>query len=170
MSMTMNSTVKERRLTGRAVLAMLVGFFGLIFGVNGLMVYLAIGTFPGAVTGSSYKASQEYNKEIAAAAEQVKRGWIMTEHATLANGTAHVTVDGRDASGQPLGDIAFSARLEHPVKQGEDRKGEMKAVVGTAGRFEADIADVEPGQWELVIEGTRAGERIYRSQSRVIFK
>jgi nitrogen fixation protein FixH len=175
MSMTADTTGQanktgEFRLTGRMVLVITVTFFALIFGVNGVMVYLAIGTFPGAVTGSSYKASQEYNKEIAAAAEQAKLGWKVSEHATLEGGAARITLEGTDANGAPLTGLAFTATLQHPVKQGEDRAGEMKPVVGTSGRFEAVISGVEAGQWELVIDGSRDGKRLYRSQNRVIFK
>ena len=39
--------ITTRPLSGRAVLAALLVFFGIVVGVNGLMIALAIGTMPG---------------------------------------------------------------------------------------------------------------------------
>ena len=43
----MSTPPSQRQLTGRAVLAMLVAFFGVVIGVNVTMAKLAISTLPG---------------------------------------------------------------------------------------------------------------------------
>ncbi|MEJ2432960.1 MAG: FixH family protein, partial [Pseudolabrys sp.] len=60
----MAPTDKPREVTGRTVLFWLVGFFGLVFVVNGFMADAAISTFAGVDTPSSYKAGQMFEGEI----------------------------------------------------------------------------------------------------------
>ena len=62
-----------RPLTGRAVLAMLLGFFGLVIAVNLVMVRAAISTFGGVDTPSSYQAGLAFKAEEAAVAAQDAR-------------------------------------------------------------------------------------------------
>ena len=69
------SQSSPRPLTGKVVLAVLVAFFGIVFGVNGLMMTLAIKTLPGTEVDSAYAASLAYEREIAAARGQDQRGW-----------------------------------------------------------------------------------------------
>ena len=43
----MNANIKGKGLTGRHVALMLAAFFGLMFAVNGVFVYFALGSFSG---------------------------------------------------------------------------------------------------------------------------
>ena len=52
----MKRAKKPRELTGRHVLLWIVGFFAVIFAVNGILVRAATSTFGGLETQSSYKA------------------------------------------------------------------------------------------------------------------
>lgn len=157
------------RLNGRHVLAIFVGFFGVIFAVNATMVYLAVGSFPGAATTSSYRASQDYNGEIATARAQAARGWQVDEALSRdANGRAVLTLTVRDRAGAPVDALDLTAALRHPVKKGAD-------VVATidpagAGRYVGRFDGVEAGQWTLAVEGERGGERLWRSENRVILR
>lgn len=167
--MAMTEKAEGFRLTGRHVLAMIVGFFATVAAVNGVMIYLAIGTFPGLVTASSYRVSQSYNGEIAAAEAQAARGWQVDEQISrAADGGAVLTLTLRDKAGAPVDALALSARLVHPVKQG----GDLVAVVDPAGagRYVGRFAGVEPGQWALVVEAMRGDERVWRSDNRVILR
>ena len=49
--------VSPSPLTGRKVLLMLVAFFGVVIGVNVIMMKLAIQTLPGTEVDSAYSAS-----------------------------------------------------------------------------------------------------------------
>ena len=62
------------------VLVMLVAFFVVVIGVNGLMMKLAIQTLPGTEVDSAYSASLAYEKEIAAAHDQNARAWKVNAH------------------------------------------------------------------------------------------
>lgn len=159
------------RLTGRHVLLILVGCFGLVFAVNGYMTWRAINSYPGVVTESSYRESQRFNQELAAAKAQADRGWKVEAVAERAeDGTAVLRLTARDRDERPLTGVAFRARLEHPADRSRDHVAVLTAVAGANDRFEARLTGVTPGKWGLVIEGDGAGGRLYLSQNTVFFK
>lgn len=167
MSMTMDR--QEKRLTGWHVLAMLIGFFGFIFAVNGAMIYFAVGSFPGTVTDSSYRDSQRFNAEIAAARAQAERGWKVATHTERsADGHAVVRIEARDAAGKPLTGIAFKATLQRPTDRREDRVVALGAVPGREGVFQGLTEGVAAGQWHLVVEGDGPEGRLFLSENRLV--
>jgi nitrogen fixation protein FixH len=153
----------EFRLTGRMVLAGLVAFFAVVVGVNGLMTYAAISTFGGVETESSYRAGLAFANEMASAHAQDARHWNVTAKAAL-NGDVTVEVMARDAAGRPVPNLAAAAQLVHPT----DRRGDVIVPLSGsgAGMFRGETA-ATAGQWDLVIELSRAGERLFRSKNRV---
>src|SRR5215217_7260570 len=99
-------------LTGRTVLFCLLAFFGVVIGVNLVMMKLAIDTLPGTEVDSAYKASLAYNAQIHAAQDQDARRWLVVGHVDRgAGGEALVEVDARDSAGVPLTGLSFSAQL-----------------------------------------------------------
>ena len=56
-----------RQWTGWTVLITLLGFFGVIFAVNGVMIYAALSTLSGTDTDSAYQAGLQYEQEVAQA-------------------------------------------------------------------------------------------------------
>ena len=52
------------------MLIALVVFFGVVAGVNGIMIRAAVTTFGGVETGSSYQAGLAFERELAAAQAQ----------------------------------------------------------------------------------------------------
>ncbi len=81
-----------RELTGQHVLAITLGAFGVIIGVNLLLAYKAISTFPGVEVASSYAAGVGFDVRRAA---QVALGWDVV--AGYDKGA--LRVDFRDAGG-----------------------------------------------------------------------
>lgn len=159
------------RLTGRHVLLILVGSFGLVFAVNGYMTWRAVTSFPGLVTESSFRDSQRYNKELAAAKAQADRGWQVEAAAERAeDGSVSLRLSARDHDGRPLTGVAFRARLEHPADRSRDHVAVLAPVAGANDRYEARLTGVTPGKWGLAIEGDGASERLYLSQNTVFLK
>ena len=158
---------RERRLTGRMVFACFVVFFGIIIAVNAVMLTLALDTMPGLTTDSSYRASQRFNSQLAAARERAARGWNVDARVERnATGAAAMTVSVREPEGAPVERIRVSARLMHPVHRVNDRVFEV-ARSGT-GLYAGTTDGVIPGAHDLVIEIDRDGEVLYRSRNRIM--
>ncbi|WP_371348725.1 FixH family protein [Ancylobacter sp. IITR112] len=152
-----------RPLTGRTVLVCLIAFFGVVFTANFFLVRAAVTSFGGVETESSYKAGLAFKAEAEAAAAQAARHWQVDAHVE----PGRVEVAARDASGRPLADVDLAATLRHPTDRRFDVT--LDPVVIGAGKWRASDA-VTAGQWELVIELSRDGERLFRSTNRVVIR
>jgi nitrogen fixation protein FixH len=149
------------------VLFVLVGFFVVVFGVNGLMMTLAIRTLPGTEVESAYSASLAYEKEIAAARDQDARAWKVNAHVQRgADGGATVQVEARDNRGVPMSGLTFAGRFERPTDRRADQPVGLTEVGGGIYRGSAPL--IAPGQWDLVLEGDVAGQRMFLSKNRVL--
>ena len=71
----MSTSIEGKRLTGRHVAIMLAAFFGLMFAVNGVFVYFALGSFSGVSEKDAYKRGLSYNQEIDHHTRQLARNW-----------------------------------------------------------------------------------------------
>jgi nitrogen fixation protein FixH len=161
----MRQPKKPRELTGRGVLIWLVGFFAVIFAVNGWLVQAATSTFGGLDTPSSYKAGLLFESEVARAERQQALHWTVDGKLKRDRaGEAVLDVAVRDAHGQPVSGLSADATLQHPADSRLDHVIHL-AKVG-AGAFHGE-AYGHSGQWELVIDFYRDGKRVYRSHSRV---
>jgi nitrogen fixation protein FixH len=161
------ASASPKPLTGGKVLAMLVAFFGVVFGVNFTMMKLATLTLPGTDVDSAYAASLAYEKEIVAAREQDARNWQVAAHlARNASGGAALEVEARDANGRPLTGLQFTSRLERPTDRRADQAIELSEAGG--GRYRGTGSAIGPGQWELVLESEADGQRVFLSRNRVV--
>jgi nitrogen fixation protein FixH len=161
-------TTRQRELTGRMVLLCLVAFFGVVGAANAVLVGAALSTFGGLETASSYQAGLSFAREVAAAQEQQARHWhVNAKLNSDAGGATQVELSARDASDRPLTGIAAAVSLTHPTYRRLDRSVAMQPA--GPGLFRG-TATAAPGQWDIVIELTRAGERLFRSKERVILR
>jgi nitrogen fixation protein FixH len=161
------SSISPQPLTGGKVLAILIAFFGVVIGVNVTMMKLAILTLPGTEVDSAYSASLAYGKEIAKAHEQRARNWKVDAHVERSGqGGATLEVEARDSFGRPMSGLKFHGRFERPT----DRRADLPVALAEVGigiyRGSADA--VAPGQWDLVLEGVAAGQRLFLSRNRVL--
>ena len=157
-----------RQLTGRAVLLCLVGFFGVVFGVNGILVHEALSTFGGVDTDSAYQAGRMFEQDVAMAKAQDARQWRVEAKVTpMTDGAKRVDVVARDAAGLLLGGMTLSAVFERPIDRRQDRG--VAITEDSPGRFHGS-AEIAAGQWDLIIELSRQGDRLFRSRNRVVLK
>src|SRR5262252_5306331 len=138
----------KKPLTGRTVLLYLLAFFGVVIGVNVIMMALAIGTLPGLETEKPYQAGIGYNAEIAAARAQAARHWKVVSHIDRdADGRAAVKVEARDGDGAQLTRLTVTVRLARPTDQRADRN--ISLTERESGRYFGEAADVAPGVWDV---------------------
>ncbi len=156
-----------RPWTGRMVFLSLLGFFGVVFAVNGVMIHEALSTFDGLETESAYKAGRMFEQEVAMAKAQEARHWRVDARLTPSADGARLDIDARDAAGRPLTGLDATATFERPTDLRLDR--DVAVSETTPGRFRGSAA-LAPGQWDLVIELSRHGERQFRSINRIVLK
>ena len=163
-----DATRNPKELTGRFVLFCFLGFFGVIVAMNAVLVRAATTTFGGVETASSYKAGLAFKQEIAAAQAQAALRWAVDANLVRRPGdTAMLSVAVRDRNGMAPAGVALVARLAHPADARRDRTIAVHAFA--PGVFSGAI-DAEPGQWDLVVEISRGGARLFRSKSRVTLR
>ena len=146
----------------------LVAFFGIVAAVNAVMITAAVTTFGGVETESSYKAGLAFAREMAASREQAARRWQVSARLSPGSDKAtSVDISVRDAEGRAQAGLDATVRLVHPT----DRRADRIAAVTErdAGVFRGTVS-ADPGQWDLVIELSRRGERVFRSKSRVTLR
>lgn len=141
------------QLTGRKVLLIFVGAFGIIFGVNIFMAFNAVSTFPGLEVSSSYADSQDFDQRRAA---QEALGW--TTEIELDEEAGLLTLHLLDATGQPAVPAEFNALLTRPTNQEEDQSLELTR---SGGAFVAPV-EVGPGRWRLRLTGEARDGTDYR--------
>ncbi|AKH43783.1 nitrogen fixation protein FixH [Altererythrobacter atlanticus] len=130
------------RFTGWHMTGILVGFFGVVVGVNILMASFASTTFGGIVVENSYVASQEYNRWLEQAEEQEKLGWDAAT-AWRPDGRLAVKVTGAPD------DVAVNAIARHPLGRMPDVPLAFEPI--GQGRYLADRA-LPDGRWTLRLE------------------
>jgi nitrogen fixation protein FixH len=154
-------------LTGRKVFFMLVAFFGVVIGVNLVMMRLAIQTLPGTEVDSAYSASLAYGNEIVAAYDQNMRNWKVDAHVERSGqGGATLQIEARDSNGRPMSGLKFQGRFERPI----DRRADLPVILAEVGIgiYRGSAVTIAPGQWDLVLEGVFAGQRMFLSKNRVL--
>jgi nitrogen fixation protein FixH len=166
--MTHAASIPRRRLTGWHVLSILLTFFGTVAAADAVLIYSAVRSWTGAETTSAYRAGQLYNGELALAQAQAALGWqVETRAERRPDDTVQVSVAARDRSGRPLTGVTWSAVLQRPTAQRDDRVVTLRQG---AYAHVAIMSDLAPGQWDLVVEGSRNGECAYRSKTRLVLR
>ncbi len=159
---------QPRELTGWTVLYLIVSFFAVVIGVNAFMAHEALSTFGGVETDSSYKAGQMFERDVAMAKAQDAQHWQVDAKVTpAAGGSALLDIVARDASGASLAGMTATALFARPTDQRLDRT--VAVAEDGAGHFRGN-ADIAAGQWDLIIELSRQGDRVFRSKNRIVIR
>ena len=141
-------------LTGRHVLGIAVGAFGVIIAVNLVMAWQAISTFPGLEVANGYVASQSFDADRRA---QEALGWQVAPGYADGRLTLAVT----DAEGLPAAMRSFEVLVGRTTETGQDMR---PALVRVDGVWQADVA-LARGKWMVLVEaeaqdGTRFRQRL----------
>ena len=148
----MNALAKEpRKFTGKHMLALMVGGFGIIITVNLGMAYMAISTFPGVEARSPYVASQtfEVNRDA-----QDALGWDVV--ATLDDGLLTLAI--MDQAGQPVQPVVIKAIFGRATHTGEDHTPDF----AWNGRALTAMVPSRDGYWNLRLELEAGDGTIFR--------
>jgi nitrogen fixation protein FixH len=168
--MSVRSEDSDRQITGRTVLYVLLGFFGVMFVVNGIFTYFAVSTFNGLVTESSYRKGLEYQDRLAAESAQERLGWD-AELALAGRGEElRLTLAGDD--GQPVSGRLVRVHVGRPATDKFDQTVLLNET--TPGTYTREITLPGDGNWLAsleVLEGyDEAKSVVYRMKKRLWLK
>lgn len=144
----------ERKLTGWHVLAIFVGAFTIIIGVNLALAYNAVATFPGLEVKNSYVASQSFDARRDA---QQALGWEVAADAR--DGEVILSITKPDGTPVQVVDLhAVLGRATHV-------KDDMEPKFVFNGRSYVAQVDVERGNWNIrmsarALDGTPFEQRV----------
>lgn len=146
--------MSERTFTGRHAAMVFIGAFTVIIGVNILLAYSAIKTFPGLEVKNSYVASQEFDTRRDA---QEALGWQVRADATGGLVVLSIT----DRAGKPVEVSELKAVLGRATHVQEDVEPDF-TFDGTAYVAKAELGD---GNWNIRMEaraedGTEFTQRV----------
>lgn len=149
------------RVTGRHVLAAMVGFFAIVIALDTYFVTLAIRTFPGEVSRTPYEDGLAYNSRLAQQAAQARIGW---------RASAAVEPDGRvvvrviSANGAPVTGLKGEAAFERPAT--EAGRMALKLMEGEPGEYVARPGRIG-GSWDLTATFADVSGRRFVAERRL---
>jgi len=152
-------------LTGRHVLMMLIAFFGIVFGVNGMLAYRALSTWTGLEQENAYMDGLNYNQTLEARRAQDALGWTNTLTAHFKDGTVDLTAQYFDRSGTPLDTLTVEAMLRRPTQEGFDQN--LTLVNQGHGEYGARVPLPLAGQWQVRLTARRGDSDIFFSEARI---
>lgn len=142
---TAGTTEEGRR--GRWYPWMFVGFFGVVFAVNAVMIGIAASTWTGLETRDHYRKGLAYNDVIDAAKAQQARGWQAVLGWTALEGTrGEMAVTLRDRNGDPINGAGVVVELRRPTQASMDML--VPLVARGDGRYVARETLPAAGNWD----------------------
>jgi nitrogen fixation protein FixH len=136
---------------GWHVLASVLGFFAVVFAVNGYFLFAALSTYSGVVSVEPYVKGLHYNQRIAAQERQDELKWIAKLGTPAAGAPLTLQISDRDGAG--IDGLSIAAQLGRPATQSFDR--DLTFVPRGNGLYEAMIGRIEQGGWLLAIQASR---------------
>jgi nitrogen fixation protein FixH len=157
--------MKQKELTGRHVLIMLVTFFGILIAVNVYFTVMAVSSFRGEDVKGSYRQGLEYNQTIAAREQQKALGWTVKAN-LLSDIQSDKTliVQFKDSNDISINGLTIEGALRHPTDLQQDKAVTFEPK--NDGRYEIDLSGLN-GQWQLRATATN-GEDTFLFEHTII--
>jgi nitrogen fixation protein FixH len=156
--MTGRQSLRSRGRDGWIPL-LFIAFFLVVFGVNGVLVWVAVSTYNGLAVASPYERGIAYNEAIEQQHRQEALGW-KAELAFRGTGAREGTVELHlvDAAGQPVAGADASLEFYRPVHQGTDFRVGLREH--GPGLYGAAVQLPLSGLWEVRILAERRADRL----------
>ena len=143
------------QLNGRHVLAISVGFFGVIIAVNMVLAVQAVSTFPGLEVENSYVASQTFEVERAG---MKALGWTLVKEYDPDRGELRLTFTDPQGFAAPVRDL--SVLVGRPTEAEQDMRPVFAEV---SGSFVAPV-QLAKGKWMMHVEAYAPDGTLFRQR------
>lgn len=158
--MMQDQTPSGGGFTGRHMLAVMLGFFGVIIAVNVTMAVFANTSWTGFVVKNSYVAGQQFNRKVADARKQDALGWTGT--LSIEDGVVRYAL--ADASGSRVAASGGTVTLRRPAN---DREDMTLALAPSPAGLEAS-AQLGDGVWIVEIAAEAGQDAPWLETKRVV--
>ena len=148
-------------LRGGHVLAMFLGTFGIVLGVNAVFIIYAVTSWSGLSVEQPYDRGIRYNQVLKVDRAELALGWSV--QGSYDGRRIQATIS--DRSGAPIEGATVTARLERPTHEGADQERPLSPT--GSGSYEGSATVPLAGQWDLRIIATR-GEKHVHWRARII--
>lgn len=156
----------RKGITGRDVLFMMLAFFGVVIGVNALMVTYAIDTFSGEDAAHSYVQGLHFNKTLEERDAQKDAGWQARMDVTPdAQGKTLIVMELLDRDKAPVTGVTLEGDLRLPATSREDR--DLRFMETAPGRYEVETSKLHEAYWDLLVSGTKDGAPVFEARNRI---
>jgi nitrogen fixation protein FixH len=160
-------SIDARPFTGRKMLALLLGFFGLVTAVNGVFIALALGTFPGMTDANPYQNGLAYNRVLDAAESQRALGWRL-DLAIDNRDPALLSLRVFDKEQKPVEGLRIAGGLRRPSDKHSDREVALDTIA--PGVYQMTMPALPAGNWDAVLDVVRSDGGRYTMEQRVWVK
>lgn len=138
----MSTQAKQKELTGRHVLLMLLAFFGVMLAVNAYFTVAAVKTFRGEDVKRSYRQGLDYNQTLQERAQQSELGWAIAANTNvLADDRVEILLSFNNENNRGIGNLEITGLLSHRVDSRFDKDITFQAIGG--GRYKAVVDGLE---------------------------
>ena len=146
----MSELALSKQFTGWHILFLMLGFFGVVFAVNGVLVYSALSSWTGLVVENSYVASQSFNIDTAklAAARDGVRHVLHYQ-----DGQLRLELVGDDGKALQASNVKIA--LGRPADDSQDQS--IALINEASGKYFGTVK-LESGVWTGIISGQVAGK------------
>lgn len=142
-----NAPATKGEFTGRHMLLLALGFFGVIISVNVFMAVVSSTSWTGLVVKNSYVASQEFEEKRIAHEQQLAAGWQASF--SYAPGVARLTVV--DGAGNPVDLGTVELLINRPVGGHDDQQ--LTLTASADGSYAAAVT-LGAGVWDMLATAT----------------
>lgn len=140
----------------------IIGSLLVVMAVNGLLIYLALDTFPGSAGEDGFDMSNGYGRVIDGAARQAQLGWHIEAGA---DSGGHATLRLLDRDGQVLAHPSVKVVAARPL--GPPETATLSLRESTDGRLVA-AERLASGQWDLAVEVSQDQQTLSATERLVV--
>jgi nitrogen fixation protein FixH len=142
------------------MVALIVGIFALVVGVNGAMLWFTLRHPPQLVSASYYEDARGFSREMDAGRASLATGWHVQPGPPDAAQPGRVVMSVVDASGRPVTGLVGRLRAYRPSDAALDQELPLRETSGAPGRYEARFRDPRAGHWTLFVSLERGGAHL----------
>lgn len=155
------------KLKGWHVGLWMLGFFAVIFAVNGVFLYYALSTHPGVVIEHSYLQGLNYNQTLEANARQAELGWSAEIGMVHEGGANMLIVRIKDRNSAPVSYMDVKASVRHTSSKKDDREVVLKPV--GEDEYQVSLDGLSSGVWRVHVKtyGPGKGEAVFEAHKTI---